>query len=125
MIDSIGKRLESVDWKKLLATPLKMLGGMTEIVTKLTDRRPRPRAEGDQGPWLRLVGGRQDGPGPLRRRRHGPAQGLGRGLRGVRRRRWHRQDFSLAWDGLKLAMEAGAALFKTVLSGFRVSSCQG
>ena len=86
MIDSIGKRLESVDWKKLLATPLKMLGGMTEIVTKLTD--PATAAQGLKE--IKGLGSR--GRAPSTQRRRLTAQGLGRGLRGVRRRRWHRQD---------------------------------
>jgi len=32
MIESIGKRLEKIDWKKSLARPLKLLGGVAELI---------------------------------------------------------------------------------------------
>ncbi len=119
MIDSIGKRLESVDWKKLLATPLKMLGGMTEIVTKLTD--PATAAQGlkeikglgsDLWEGARTALGHFGGVGTALLKDLGAAFEAIVGEGGIGK------TFSLAWDGLKLAMEAGAALFKTVLSGF-------
>lgn len=119
MIDSIGKRLESVDWKKLLATPLKMLGGMTEIVTKLTD--PATAAQGlkeikglgsDLWEGARTALGHFGGVGTALLKDLGAAFEAFVGEGGIGK------TFSLAWDGLKLAMEAGAALFKTVLSGF-------
>jgi hypothetical protein len=37
LIDSIGKRLEKIDWKKALARPMKLLGGVAELIRQAMD----------------------------------------------------------------------------------------
>ena len=37
MIESIGKRLEKIDWKKALSRPLKLLGGVAELIRQAMD----------------------------------------------------------------------------------------
>ncbi len=37
LIDSIGKRLEKIDWKKALERPLKLLGGVAEMIRQAMD----------------------------------------------------------------------------------------
>ena len=126
MIDSIGNRLQAIKWDKLLSGPLKMLGGMTEIITKLAD--PATTAQGMaevKGLGADLWAGAKEmlsGFGAV-------GMGLLKDLGGIFEAfvgdGGIGKIFALAWDGLKLAMEGGAGLFKIVLSGFSAEFLSG
>jgi len=119
MIESIGDRLASIKWDKLLATPLKMLGGMVEIVNKIANPRTAAQGMGQlKGLGADLWAGAKGALGAFGAVGMGLIKDLAGILEGFVGEGGIGKTFALAWDGLKLAMEGGAALFKVVLGGF-------
>lgn len=119
MIESIGDRLASIKWDKLLATPLKMLGGMVEIVNKIANPRTAAQGMGQlKGLGADLWAGAKEALGAFGAVGMGLIKDLAGILEGFVGDGGMGRVFTLAWDGLKLAMEGGAALFKTVMASF-------
>lgn len=119
MIESIGDRLASIKWDKLLATPLKMLGGMVEIVNKIANPRTAAQGMGQlKGLGADLWAGAKEAMGAFGTVGMGLIKDLAGILEGFVGEGGMGRVFTLAWDGLRLAMEGGAALFKTVMASF-------
>lgn len=126
MIDAIGDRLQAIKWDKLLSGPMRMLGGMTEIITKLAD--PTTAAQGMaefKGLGSDLWAGAKTALSAFGAVGMGLLKDLGGIFEAFVGEGGIGKIFALAWDGLKLAMEGGAGLFKIVLSGFSAEFLSG
>jgi hypothetical protein len=126
MIDSIGKRLQGIKWGEALGGPLKVLGGMAEIINKIADPATQSRGLGElKGLGAGLWAGAKDALAGFGAVGTGLLKDLGGLFEDFVGEDGIGKVFALAWDGLKLAMEGGAGLFKIVLSGFSAEFLSG